>query len=255
MITFAALNRLDKVRHAFFTREGGVSEGLFGSLNCGFGSGDGAANITRNRQIAMEMMELPPTALVTARQNHTVEVALVDAALNEGTAPAADGLVTKTPGIALGILTADCAPVLIADANAGVIGAAHAGWRGALDGIVEAVIEKMTDLGAQPSEMVAVIGPCIAQRSYEVGREFSARFLGNDGGNETFFAPARQAGHFMFDLSGYVARRLAAAGLAKVVCSPGDTCEEADRFFSYRRAVLKGEQDYGRCLATIALEA
>ena len=163
-------------------------------------------------------------------------------------------MVTATPGIGLGILTADCAPVLFADPEARVIGAAHAGWKGALAGIIATTVAAMTRLGAAPSRMRAAIGPCIAQRSYEVGPEFPAPFVAEDAANDDFFAPARRQDHFMFDIAGYVERRLIAAGIGAIQRAPCDTVAEATRFFSYRRACLKGEKDYGRGLSAIVLE-
>lgn len=167
--------------------------------------------------------------------------------------PRADGMVTTIPGIALGVLAADCAPILFADAEAGVIGAAHGGWRGALDGVAEATVAAMVAAGAQADRIRAAIGPCIGQASYEVGPEFPPRFAEVDAESPAFFAPAARAGHFRFDLGGYIAHRLGRLGLAAVERAPHDTAAEADRFFSYRRACLDGERDYGRALAAIAL--
>lgn len=196
-----------------------------------------------------------PEALATVRQEHTTTVLVIERPFPEGQAPAADAMVTKVPRLALGILTADCAPVLLADGTAGVIGAAHAGWKGALGGILENTVAKMVELGAKPERIVAGIGPCIAQRSYQVGPEFPAPFLAAQADNDRFFAPSPQRdGYFMFDLPGYVARRLAQAGVGEVMPTPCDTCREDGRFFSYRRSVLKGEGDYGRLLSAIALE-
>jgi len=225
MISLGTLNDASGIRHAFFTREGGVSDGLFGSLNCGFGSGDAPERVAENRARAMAALDLAPDRLVTCHQ-----------------------------GIALGILTADCVPVLLADPAASVIGAAHAGWKGALGGVVTATVAAMVALGAAPGRMRAAIGPCIAQRSYEVGPEFPGPFLAADAANADFFAPARRPGHFMFDIGGYVERRLIEAGIAAIQRAPCDTVAEEARFFSYRRACLKGEKDYGRGLSAIAIE-
>lgn len=252
MITIAALNEVTRLRHAFFTREGGDSEGIYGSLNCGFGSGDDPQRVAANRARAMSMLDLPPDALVTVHQAHTAEVVVVDRPW-QSDPPVADGMVTAQPGVALGILTADCAPVLFADARAGVVGAAHAGWKGALGGVLEATIAAMTGLGAHLHDITAVIGPHIAYRSYEVGATFPEPFLAK-GPDEDFFSPSRRPGHLLFDLGGYVARRIARTGVTDVYRAPFDTCREESRFFSYRRATLRGEPDYGRQLSAIVLE-
>ena len=254
MISLAALNDAAGIRHAFFTREGGVSAGLYSSLNCGFGSGDAAEKVAENRARAMAALDLAPDRLVTCHQVHSPDVVTVAAPWRREDNPRADALVTNRRGIALGILTADCVPVLFADADAGVIGAAHAGWKGALGGVVAATVAAMARLGAAPGRMRAAIGPCIAQRSYEVGPEFPARFLAEDADNGDFFAPARRAGHFMFDIAGYVERRLIAAGIGAIQRAPCDTVAEETRFFSYRRACLKGEKDFGNGLSAIVLE-
>ena len=254
MISLAALNDAAGIRHAFFTREGGVSAGLYSSLNCGFGSGDAAEKVAENRARAMAALDLVPDRLVTCHQVHSPDVVTVAAPWRREDNPRADALVTNRRGIALGILTADCVPVLFADADAGVIGAAHAGWKGALGGVVAATVAAMARLGAAPDRMRAAIGPCIAQRSYEVGPEFPARFLAEDADNGDFFAPARRTGHFMFDIAGYVERRLIAAGIGAIQRAPCDTVAEETRFFSYRRACLKGEKDFGNGLSAIVLE-
>jgi YfiH family protein len=178
----------------------------------------------------------------------------VDEPWRSGQAPKADGAVTARRGIALGILTADCAPVLFADVEAGVIGAAHAGWRGAFTGVLEETVAAMSRLGARPGHIRAAIGPCIAQASYEVGPEFHQRFLQADAGNTPLFRPSPRAGHYFFDLSGYVRRRLEALRLAQILAAGGDTAAEPERYFSYRRATLAGETDYGRLLSAVALE-
>ncbi len=254
MITLGPLNDLEGVRHAFFTRNGGVSTGLYASLNCGYGSGDDPARVTENRAIALARADLSDAALNTCYQTHSAAVATVEKAWPREDAPKVDGMVTDRPGVALGILTADCAPVLLADKDTRVIGAAHAGWRGALGGIIEATVAAMVALGARPERIRAGIGPCIAQRSYEVGPEFPAPFLAADPENEVYFAPARRPGHFFFDLTGYVGARLGATGIRRITGAHADTCAEAARFFSYRRATLAGEKDYGRGLSLIALE-
>ena len=254
MITAQALDGLSRVRHAFFTREGGVSEGAFASLNCGFGSGDAPERIASNRARAMTRLGRRGDNLATLYQVHSADVAVVEKPWPKGQAPRADAQVTRAPGVALGILTADCAPILLADERAGVIGAAHAGWRGALDGVIEAAVAAMRGLGAKNADIVAAVGPCIQQASYEVGPEFHARFVAADPANTRFFKAAARPGHFLFDLSGYVADRLGRLGLRAVEAGAWDTCADEARFFSYRRAVLKGESDYGRGLSAIVLE-
>jgi YfiH family protein len=241
------------VRHAFFTRRGGVSEDHFSSLNCGFGSGDRLEHVARNRAIAMEKLGLPDAPLVTCHQIHSAAAILVEEPWPPAEAPRADGLVTRMRGVALGVLAADCAPVLFADPEAGVVGAAHAGWRGALGGILEATIARMEELGARHDRIRAAIGPCIGRRSYEVGAEFVEAFIAADAENRSFFAPARRERHAMFDLEGYIARQLARAGVASVGRVRRDTAAEEDSFFSYRRASLRGEPVYGRGLSAIAL--
>ncbi|MBM3538042.1 MAG: peptidoglycan editing factor PgeF [Alphaproteobacteria bacterium] len=253
MLTSGPLNRLDGIRHGFFTREGGVSEGLFASLNCGLGSGDDPARVTENRSRVAAALDLSNDALVTCYQVHSPDVMTVEAPWAPGSGPKVDAMVSKTPGIALGILTADCAPVLLADPHARVIGAAHAGWRGALTGVLAATVKAMAALGATADRTMAAIGPCIAQRSYEVGPEFPAPFVAADPSNERFFAAAATAGKFLFDLRGFVLSELEKAGLRRVSELPHDTCRE-ERFFSYRRACLRGEKGYGRLLSAIALE-
>lgn len=254
MITLGILNELEGVRHAFFTRNGGASEGLYASNNCGFGSGDLPSCVAENRRRSMARLDLPGEALVTVHQVHGREVATVERPWPHAEAPKADAMVTNRPGVALGILGADCAPVMFVDPEARVIGAAHAGWRGALAGVTDATVAAMAKLGAAPNRIYAVIGPCIAQRSYEVGPEFPRPFLAENPANTDFFAPSARNGHLMFDLVGYLGRRLGALDLHFVSGVPYDTCREEDRFFSYRRATLRGEKDYGRNLSAIALE-
>ena len=250
------LTRLDdgRVKHAFFTRRGGVSGGSFQSLNCGFGAGDGPDSVTRNREIAMARLGLPADRLATCYQIHSASVVTVESPWPRGAAPQADGLVTHVPDIAFGILPADCAPLLFHDPVARVIGAAHGGWRGALAGIVEATVKQMEALGAVRSRIHAGIGPCIAQNSYEVGPEFPRQFLAEEAASTCYFEPAARPGHFMFDLPGYIEHRLARAGIAIVERSGHDTVAEDDRFFSYRRACLRGERAYGRGLSAIVLK-
>lgn len=242
------------VRHAFFTRRGGVSHGAYTSLNCGFGSADARADVAANRARAMAALDLPATALTTVHQVHGREVVTVDEPWPHDRAPKADAMVTDLPGIGLGILTADCAPILFVDPAARVVGAAHAGWRGAQAGVAEATLDAMIELGARPDDITAAIGPCIAQASYEVGPEFPTPFLAEDVTNGRFFGASDRPDHFRFDLGGYVERRLSRLGLARVLRYEADTCRDDANFFSYRRTTLRGESDYGRQLSVIALE-
>jgi YfiH family protein len=253
-IRLGALDGDPRVRYAFFTRQGGVSRGPFASLNCGFGSHDNPADVELNRTIAAAQLNLAPDRLVTCHQIHGTDIVTVERPWERTANPRADGMVTTVPDIALGVLAADCAPVLFADADSGVVGAAHGGWRGALSGVMEATVAAMTKLGARVEWIRAGIGPCIGQPSYEVGPEFAARFAAEDPESRGFFAPARRPGHFLFDLPGYIAARLGRLGLAAVERSSHDTAAEEELFFSYRRACLRGEADYGRGLAAIALK-
>jgi polyphenol oxidase len=249
-----ALAGLAGVQHRFFTRQGGVSAGLYSSLNCGYGSGDSPDNVRENRRRSAASFSLAEGDLLTLHQIHSTDVLTVagDRWTSPG-APKADALVTDRPGIALGVLAADCAPVLLADSERGVIGAVHAGWKGALGGVVEATIVAMEKLGARRERLRAAIGPCIGRESYEVGPEFPAPFLAQDDANHVFFRKAPRPGHFRFDLAGYLARRLERAGVA-AAATGYDTLANTDDFFSYRRNTLGGIRDYGRGLSAIALE-
>jgi hypothetical protein len=244
---------LPGLRHRFFTREGGVSRGLYGSLNCGLGSADERDRVLQNRAVVAGLMGVAANKLVTVYQAHTAEAVTVTAPFAHADAPKADGLATATPGIALAVSTADCTPVLLADMEARVIGAAHAGWRGALGGVLEATIAAMVSLGAKPGRIRAAIGPAIRQPSYEVGPEVRAAFVAADPAFARFFAPAAREGHAMFDMPGVVATRLAAAGVGDVHDLGLDTYADEARFFSYRRMTHRGEADYGRHLHAIAL--
>lgn len=242
---------LASVPHGFLGRSGGVSTGLFDSLNVGLGSSDDAAAVRTNRARAIAMI-LPDAALATVHQVHGSTVVHATQPIADDARPHADALVTDCPGILLGILTADCVPVLFADADAGVVGAAHAGWKGALAGVTDATIAAMERLGANRARITAAIGPCIGRASYEVSDDFVDRFIVADPANERFFATGRP-GHAMFDIEGYVAHRLAAAGLARVEALGRDTCALAADYFSYRRACLRGEADYGRQMSLIGV--
>lgn len=242
---------LDGVPHGFLGRRGGVSTGIHAGLNVGTGSADDREAVAANRALAVAAV-LPGAALVTVHQVHSAEVVAVEAPF-PGERPRADALVTRTPGLLLGVLTADCAPVLLADAEAGVVGAAHAGWKGALAGVTDATVAAMEALGARRDRIAAAVGPCIARASYEVDAAFAERFGADDPENERFFADGRRAGHAQFDLEGYVAARLAAAGIGRVEALGLDTYADPARFFSYRRATHAGEPDYGRQISLIGL--
>ncbi len=252
MITTGALD-IDGIRHAFFTREGGVSEGIFASLNCGFGSGDDEARVAENRRRAASALGTASDRLITCYQVHSPEVVVVERPWRREDRPRADAMVTRAPGVALGILTADCAPVLFADADAGVIGAAHAGWKGAKAGVIDAAIAEMEALGAKRSRIAAAIGPCISQKNYEVGPEFRAAFVDESADDARFFLPGQRAGHYQFDLESYVARRLGDAGIANVVRLGACTYADEAAFFSFRRTTHRGEKDYGRQISAIVL--
>ncbi|WP_338467121.1 peptidoglycan editing factor PgeF [Novosphingobium sp. ZN18A2] len=238
--------------HGFLGRRGGVSAGIHAGMNVGWGSDDERAAITENRARAIAAV-LPGAALVTVHQVHSPTCVTVTGPWGDDARPQADALVTDRPGLLIGVLTADCAPVLFHDAKAGVIGAAHAGWKGAIGGVTDSTIAAMEKLGATRADIAAVVGPCIAQASYEVDEGFERRFQEHDPANERFFRPGK-AGHAWFDLEGYVAARLAAAGVGSVAMLGEDTYAQPDRFFSYRRATHRGEPGYGREISVIGLE-
>jgi YfiH family protein len=237
--------------HGFLGRRGGVSAGALAGLNVGYGSSDDRAAIDENRRIAALLAN---AELVTVHQIHSPEIVQADRAWPQDGRPRADGIVTDRPNLLLGILTADCAPVLFADHEAGVIGAAHAGWRGALAGVTDATIAAMERLGARRHNIHAAVGPCIGQGSYEVDEAFCARFIADDGDNARFFVTA-PAGKPHFDLEGYVVHRLIAAGIEEIEALNLDTYSDPDRFYSYRRATHRGEADYGRQLSAIGIRA
>lgn len=245
-------SELLNVRHGFFGRQGGVSEGVWSSLNVGLRSGDRPERIAANRARVAAEMGVAPDRLITARQVHGAEAMAVTRPWDNTAEPEADALVTDRPGLLLGVLTADCGPVMLADREAGVIGAAHAGWKGALGGVLEGVVAAMTGLGARPERIAAVVGPCIAQSSYEVGPEFMARFTDVDTVNAQYFTP--NGGRALFDLKAYIAQRLRGTGVERVDVLRDDTCADADRFFSYRRATLRREESFGLQLSAIVLE-
>jgi YfiH family protein len=242
---------LPGVRHAFFTRQGGVSQGIYASLNVGLGSRDDPAAVRENRRRAAA--RFGASDVVTVYQVHSA-LAVEARGAWPGDPPQADAIVTTTPGLVCGALAADCAPVLLADAEARVIGAAHAGWKGALGGVVEAVVAAMAARGARRERICAAVGPCIAPQSYEVGLEFLERFAAEDGAYDAYFAPAASAEKRLFDLPGFVLGRLRTAGVTQCEWVGRDTCAEAELFFSNRRAFKQGEPDYGRLLSAIMLE-
>ncbi len=241
------------IPHGFFGRRGGVSTGELASLNCGLGSGDDPALIAENRARAAGAI-LPGAAIAGVYQVHGDRCVIVDDASDLSMRPQADALATRTPGILLSILTADCVPVLLADREAGVVGAAHAGWKGAIAGVTDSTVAAMESLGARRDNIAAAIGPCIGRASYEVDEGFVRRFLSDDPANEHFFAAARP-GHAMFDIAAYVASRLAAAGVGTVAIGGQDTCAEEEDYYSYRRACLRGEAGYGRQVSMIGLKS
>ncbi|MDZ7711103.1 MAG: peptidoglycan editing factor PgeF [Roseovarius sp.] len=241
---------LTPLRHGFFTRRGGASSGVFAGLNCGPGSSDQSEIVSINRARVANAMQVAPDHLVTVHQVHSAEVVPVSAPLDAR--PRADALVTATPGLALAVLTADCQPVLFADAEAGVIGAAHAGWRGARDGVLEAALDAMEGLGAARDRIAAVIGPSISQRNYEVGPELLEDFLADDPESARFFANG-DGDRYQFDLPGYGLWRLRRAGVGHAEWTRHCTYADRDRFYSYRRATHEGAADYGRLISAIRL--
>ncbi len=242
---------LEGVAHGFLGRRGGVSTGVMASLDMGQRGQPPTADLIENQRRVIEAV-LPGSALVTLYQVHSAEAVIVSAPFDDAARPRADALVTDRPGLLLGILTADCAPVLFVDAQAGVIGAAHAGWKGAIGGVTDRTVAAMEELGARRDRIAAAIGPCIARASYEVDTGFARRFEEADPANERFFSPGR-AGHHQFDLEAYVAHRIASAGIGRIEMLGLDTYSDTERFFSYRRATHRGEPDYGRQISVIGL--
>ena len=247
------LSAIPGLRHAFFSREGGVSKGIYEGLNGGIGSDDDAANVAENRRRMAEQMGVTSDRLLTLYQVNSPYLVVATTQWGDAMRPKADALVTRTEGIAIGVTAADCGPILFVDPSARVIGAAHAGWKGALTGILESTIGAMEKLGADRGGIVAAIGPLIRQHSYEVGSEFVERFLDVDAGNAMFFLPGERDGHSMFDLAGFIRMRLENAGVLMIDDVGIDTYSD-ERFFSYRRSVHRKEPDYGRHVHAIALE-
>lgn len=252
-ISADCLAALPGVAHGFFTREGGVSDGIYAALNCGLGSNDDAAAVVENRARVARHLGVEGAPVLTLYQVHSATAVVVDRPIAREALPRADALVTATPGLVIGALAADCAPVLLADPQAGVVAAAHAGWRGAVAGIVEAAITAMERLGARREQIAGAVGPCISQAAYEVGPEFEAILLALDAGNARFFTRTDAASRPHFDLPGYVHHRLQTAGVATAEqCAPC-TFQNESRLFSYRRSQARGEPDYGRQISAIVV--
>lgn len=244
--------------HGFFGRQGGVSDGLYESLNCGAGSNDAADKVSRNRALVAEQAGCAPEHLLSLYQVHSDRCIVVRSPDDVQPKPEADALVTDVPGLALGVLTADCGPVLFygeKEGGASVVGAAHAGWGGALGGVLESTVNQMLELGAEQASLRAAIGPCISKASYEVSEDFALPFLKEDDENERFFMAGQKEGHLMFDLSGYCALKLAKLGLKHVFIKDMDTYSNEDQFFSYRRTTHRKEEDYGRQVSVISIKA
>ena len=253
MLQARSLAGLPGVRHGFFTREGGVSGGIYASLNGGTGSRDHPEHVTENRARMARALDVAPDRLLGVYQVHSPDVVVADGPWPGPERPRADAMVTARPGLAIGVSTADCGPVLFADAKAGVIGAAHAGWRGALGGVIEATVAAMERLGARRQDIVAAAGPMISQTNYEVGADLAERFAAEDPESGRFFAPGARAGHAQFDLPGYVVSRLERCGVGAIEDLAVCTYADPARFYSYRRTTHRGEPDYGRHVNAIAM--
>ncbi|HZQ13523.1 MAG TPA: peptidoglycan editing factor PgeF [Pseudolabrys sp.] len=253
MLRAKSLSRHARLRHGFFTRQGGVSQGVYATLNGGTGSKDAPDRIAENRARMAAALGVEPSHLVTAYQVHSPDVVVAEEPWTHESRPRADAIVTRRARLAVGVSTADCGPVLFADAEAGVVGAAHAGWRGALTGVIEATVAAMERLGARRARIAAALGPTIRQPNYEVGPEFVARFVAADPANARFFAATAREGHALFDLTGYIAERVHRAGIDQFEDLGLCTFAEPERFFSYRRMTKAGEADYGRHINAIAL--
>jgi YfiH family protein len=248
------LSAIPGLRHAFFSRDGGVSEGIYAGLNGGLGSSDDPVKVAENRRRMAAQMGVAPSHFLSLHQIHSPDAVVATGPWESASRPRADALVTRTEGLAIGVTAADCGPILFVDPNARVIGAAHAGWKGALTGVVESTVDAMEKLGAERSGIVAAIGPLIRQHSYEVGAEFVERFIEADAENALFFMPAARENHAMFDLAGFIRMRLENAGVLMIDDIGVDTYSD-ERFFSYRRSVHRKEPDYGRHVHAIVLES
>lgn len=253
MLQAVSLSGLKGLRHAFFTRAGGVSSGIYESLNGGIGSKDEAGHVSENRSRMAAVLDVLPSNFITAYQVHSPDAVIADRPWDTGSRPKADAIVTRVPGLAIGVTTADCGPVLFADAAAGVIGAAHAGWRGAFTGILESTLAAMETLGARREQTVVALGPMIRQTNYEVGADFMKTFTDADADNARFFRTGARTDRPLFDLPGYIAARLQRAGVQAIEDLGLCTYAEPGRFFSYRRSQHRSESDYGRHISAIAL--
>ena len=254
MIESKLLKALPHIRHGFFTREGGISGGIYESLNCGPGSKDDPEHVRENRARVAAAMEAAPDALLTLYQVHSPDAVYAASPWNSDTRPEADAMVTGEKDLALGILTADCVPVLFADKEKPIVGAAHSGWKGALDGVLQATVTAMEALGARRDRISATLGPTLAQASYEVGPEFRDRFLAMDAENARYFHQPDDAPRPFFDLPGFIRRQAEVAGVARFHDLARDTYPEQELFYSYRRSVHRGEPDYGRLISAIMLK-
>jgi YfiH family protein len=253
MLQAPSLAKLARIRHGFFTRAGGVSQGVYASLNGGVGSNDAPDKVTENRARMAATLGVRSDRLLTLYQTHSPEVVIAEQPWTRDNRPRADAIVSRTPSLAIGVSTADCGPLLFADSQAGVIGAAHAGWRGAFTGVIEATVTAMEQLGANRGRIMAALGPTISQPNYEVGPEFVTRFVSADTANARFFKTSQRAGHALFDLNGYIAARVQRAGIVKYEDLGLCTYAEPERFYSFRRSTHRSEPDYGRHINAIAL--
>jgi YfiH family protein len=254
-LTAGNLSSIPGIAHGFFTREGGISTGIYASLNCGPGSNDRREAVAENRRVALSALSKNnDSQLVTLYQIHSAQAVCVETPWTTDDPPKADAMATHIPGIALGVLTADCAPVLLADRQARVIGAAHAGWRGALSGVIDSVVAAMETLGANRARIAAAVGPCIGQRNYEVGEDFRAQFLDTERTSECFFVPGNRPAHWHFNLEAYVGERLTRAAVKNISVLGACTYARDSEFFSYRRTTHRKEPDYGRQISAISLE-
>ena len=253
MLQAPSLGKMARIRHGFFTRTGGVSQGVYASLNGGVGSNDAPDKVADNRARMAAALGVTPGRLLTPYQIHSPDVVVAENPWTSADRPRADAIVTRTPSLAIGVSTADCGPLLFADEVAGVVGAAHAGWRGALTGVIEATVAAMEKLGAKRSRIAAALGPTISQPNYEVGPEFVERFLAADADNARFFATTNRPGHALFDLNGYIASRIQRAGIVNFEDLSLCTYAEPERFYSFRRSTHLAEPDYGRHINAIAL--
>ena len=253
LIEAPELAALPGIRHAFFTRQGGTSRGIYASLNGGVGSADDQDAVTENRRRMASALGVAPDRLLSVYQIHSPEIVTVERPWTPEERPKADGMATRVPGIAVAVASADCGPVLFADARAGVVGAAHSGWKGAFTGVLEATVARMEELGADRRDIVAVLGPTIGPDAYEVGPEFVARFLDHDDTYGGFFRPSERAGHAFFDLPAFILHRLQTAGIGTAASLGLCTYSDEARFYSYRRTTHRGEPDYGRLISAVSL--